>query len=227
VLDVGAGLGGTARCALDAGAGEIVSVEPAAAMRQRGLRDPRVEWRAELPEGREFDRVLCGASIWLLGPLGTAIPRLAGLVAPGGALAFTIPALYLGEPDEQGGGADPLLFELPARLADGRVPDAPAGELIPDPEPLLRDAGLEPRAWSFVVRLTQAALRDWLKLPPLTDALLGDLDADERATAVDEAYSKVDPDSWRPERWRGWTGYSRKLPGSPLATPPATRPTGT
>jgi SAM-dependent methyltransferase len=209
VLDVGAGLGGTSRAALAAGAAEAVCVEPAAAMRERGLRDPRTEWLDDLPEVGAFDRVLCGASIWLLGPLAEAIPRLASLVAPGGALAFTIPALYLGEPDEPGGGADPLLLDLPARLANGRSPDAPAGELLADPAPLLRDAGLEPREWRFDVRLTQAALRDWLKLPPLTDALLGDLEPDERAAEVEAAYAQVDPGSWRRERWLGWTAYRR------------------
>lgn len=205
VLDVGAGLGGTARAALAAGAAGVVCVEPAEAMRERGLRDARVQWVAELPEHRSFERVLCGASIWLLGPLGEAISRLAAHVAPGGALAFTMPALYLGEPDEPGGGDDPLLLELSARLADGRVPAAPAGELLPDPAPLLCAAGLEPRAWSFQLRLTQAALRDWLKIPPLTDALLPGLDAEQRAAAIDAAYERADAESWRRERWRGWT----------------------
>ena len=210
VLDVGAGLGGTARAAVAACSGlDILCFEPAAAMRERGRElVPYARWTGTPPDER-FDRVLCGASIWLLGPPDEAIQRLARLVAPGGSLAFALPALYLGEPDEPGGGADPLLLELPARLADGRVPDAPAGELIPDPEQLLRDAGLEPRAWSFEVRLKQAALRDWLKIPPLTAALLGELDPDERAAVVDSAYASVDPKSWRRERWRGWTATRR------------------
>ena len=123
VLDVGAGLGGTARAALAACPGlEVVCVEPAAAMRERGRElVPQARWTETLPDER-FDRVLCGASIWLLGPLPEAIPRLAASVARGGALGFTIPALYLGEPDEPGGGDDPLLLELPALIANGRVP---------------------------------------------------------------------------------------------------------
>lgn len=227
VLDVGAGLGGTARAALSVGADEVVCVEPARAMRERGLRDERVRWVEELPARGVFDRVLCGASIWLLGPLGEAIPRLVALLAPGGALAFTIPALYLGEPDEPGGGADPLLLELPARLAQGRVASAPAGEPVPDPVPLLRDAGLEPRGWSLEVPLTQEALRDWLKVPLLTEALLPGLEPDDRAAAIDAAYREVDPASWRRERWLGWTAYCRNEPGRLFATPPTTGPTGT
>jgi SAM-dependent methyltransferase len=210
VLDVGAGLGATARAALPllGPEGRVVCVEPARAMRDAGLRDLRVEWVAELPAAGGFDRVLCGASIWLLGPLAETIPRLALLVAPGGALAFTIPALYLGEADLPGGGADPLLLELPAQLANGRLPSAEAVDPLPDPDAvdaLLSAAGLEPHRWSFEVQLTQAALRDWLRVPVLTEALLPELAPAERAAAVDAAYARVDPASWRRECWLGWT----------------------
>jgi SAM-dependent methyltransferase len=210
VLDVGAALGGTARAALPllGPKGRVLCVEPSAAMQERGLRDLRVEWMPELPTGQLFDRVLCGASIWLLGPLREAVPRLEALVAPGGALAFAIPALYLGEPDRPGGGTDPLLLRLPALVAAGRVPQALEVERLPVPDDvdvLLAAEGLEPRRWSFELRLTQAALRDWLKIPPLTDALLPGLGADERAVAIDAAYARADPASWRFERWLGWT----------------------
>src|SRR5262245_51102627 len=64
VLDFGAGLGHTARGALDllGGDGRIVCFEPHRAMRdagQRRLRDPRATWVATLPEtSGAFDRVL-------------------------------------------------------------------------------------------------------------------------------------------------------------------------
>jgi SAM-dependent methyltransferase len=205
VVDVGAGLGGTARAALErlGAEGRVVCVEPAHAMRDRGRRllsDPRVSWTAALPEGR-FDRVLCGAAIWLL---GWSISELAALVAPGGALAFTVPSLYVGEADDTG------LLELPALVADGRVPRAATVEAPPTAaavDEALAAAGLVPHRWSFRVRLTQAALRDWLKLPVLTDSLLGDLEHAERERRIDAAYERVDPAAWRWEGWSGWTAF--------------------
>ncbi len=110
------------------------------------------------------------------------------------------------------------------------MPEAPAAERLPDADEidvLLAAAGLKPRRWSFELRLTQAALRDWLKITPLTDALLPGLDPDERATAVDAAYAQADPGSWRCERWRGWTASPLIAPGTLNATPPTTGPTGT
>jgi hypothetical protein len=52
-------------------------------------------------------------------------------------------------------------------------------------------------------------LRDWLKIPPLTDVLLDGLSADERAAVVDAAYTGCDPESWRWETWSGWTAWKR------------------
>jgi SAM-dependent methyltransferase len=207
VLDVAAGTGRTAEAAL-ARLGEgawILCFEPARAMREAGqerLTDGRISWTDELPTCGAFDRVLCGAAIWQLD-----IAPLAALVVPGGALCFTIPALYLGEGEEPGGGDDPLLVGLYARLAGGRAPDAPAGEPLPDVEALLEEAGLRPERWSFSRRLTQPELRDWLAIPPLTDRLLDGLDPDERLGALDEAYATVDAASWRWERWHGWTAW--------------------
>jgi hypothetical protein len=63
------------------------------------------------------------------------------------------------------------------------------------------------------VRFTHAAYRDWLKLPVLTEWMLGDVDADERARQIDEAFSRVDPASWRWERWTGWTAHAAESEG--------------
>ena len=157
VLDVGAGprrdgAGRVGRCpGLD-----VLCVEPAAAMRERG----------RAIRGRALDGDAAGASA---STACSAAPR-SGCSARSarrsrGWPRWSRPAAHLRSRSRRSTSAsrtspaaerDPLLLELPARLADGRVPRAPAGELIPDPAPLLRDAGLGPRAWSFEVRLTQA-----------------------------------------------------------------------
>ena len=213
VLDLGAGTGRTAEAALPflGPRDTIVCVERSAPMRSAGerrLRDARVRWLSECPgETSAFDRILCGAAIWQMTPLDRTFRWLAGLLAPDGALTFNIPSLYLGEADEPGGGRDPLLLELPALLSrDHQVP----GAWIPSHdadgvEALLSDAGLRPRRWTFRVRFTQDAFRDWLKLPVLTDWMMDGADVDERARHIDEAFARVDARSWRWERWTGWT----------------------
>jgi hypothetical protein len=67
-------------------------------------------------------------------------------------------------------------------------------------------------SWQFASRLTQRAYRDWLKIPVLTDRLLGALDPDQRAAAIDAASAEVDPASWRIERWLGWTAWRPPFP---------------
>ena len=218
VLDFGAGTGRTASAVLRrlSPDGSVVCVEPAAAMRAAGmrrLRDPRVTWRPDLPEGSAaFDRVLIGAGIWQLDPLDEWLRRLAARLRPGGALAFDVPALYLGEPDEPGGGLDPLLLALIGLLARDRA--GPAGEAVwrhdaASVEAALCAAGLEPRAWAFRRRLGQVAHDRWLSIPVLTDGLLPDLDAAERDRRIEEALARVDARSFRWERWRGWTAWKR------------------
>jgi SAM-dependent methyltransferase len=217
ILDLAAGLGGTARAAL-ATLGDapcrIDCVEPERAMRTRGeelLADPRVGWAQELPGAPEsFDRVLCGAAVWLLAPLQVVFDGVAALLVPGGAFAFTVPSLYLGVPDEPGGGRDPRLLELLGLVSDGRAPEAPPVGPLPTPvavDALLRAVGLEPTRWEARVRLTQDAFRDLLKIPAHTDWLLGALEPEERAARIDEAYARTDHDSWRWEGWYGWTAW--------------------
>jgi SAM-dependent methyltransferase len=222
VLDLAAGTGRTAEAALEflGEDGRVVCVEPFAGMRAEGMRrvtDSRVEWSAILPGASEsFERILCGAAIWQLDPLPETFGILASLLRPGGALCFNIPALYLLEPDEPGGGSDPLLLSLPALLlasSDG----APIREPVecPAPDPLSRScigawlsaAGLQPRSWSFRVRLTQDAYADWLKVPVLTDRVLGGLTPKARAQRIDAALGSLDRSSWKWERWRGWTAW--------------------
>jgi SAM-dependent methyltransferase len=212
VLDLAAGTGRTAEEALDLGC-EVTCVEPAGAMRDAGMRRlPNVRWLAGWPAfGERFDRVLCGAAIWQMMPLAETFARVAELLEPGGAFAFNVPSLYLGEADEPGGGSDPRLLELAARLAGGRIPAAAAMEAPPGAdqiERLLREAGFLPARWCARSRLTQAALRDWMKIPVLTDALLDGMSADDRAALVDAAYAQCDPASWRWEAWTGWTAWS-------------------
>jgi hypothetical protein len=90
-------------------------------MRAEGMRritDRRVQWSARLPEtGEGFDRILCGSALWQLEPIPETLRTLAGLLVPRGVLSFNIPALYLREPDDPGGGSDPYLLSLPALLS--------------------------------------------------------------------------------------------------------------
>lgn len=216
VLDAAAGTGRTAEAAMPflGPRGRIICFEPSAAMRAAGrqrLPSPRIRWTAVWP-GRPhfFHRILIGASIWQMLPLDQTFRRAATSLKPGGALCFNIPSLYLGQPDEPGGGADPRLLQLP-RLAAiaGALPAAPAVPLpsVAGIDAALTSAGLRPTRWTFRLRLTQSAYRDWLKIPVLTDVLLAGLDARQRALRLDEAFRQTDPASWRWEHWTGWTAW--------------------
>ena len=224
VLDFGAGTGRTASAALPrlGRDGTVVCVEPAAAMRacgRRRLRDPRVTWRADLPAvsptGDAFDRVLAGAVIWQLDSLDEWILRFTSLLRPGGALVFDVPALYLGEPDEPGGGDDPMLLDLMTRLlaenAPRREPSTPRASTwqcrTEDVEAVLSRAGLRYRAWEFRHRLTQTAYAHWLSIPVTSGPLFEGLDAAERDRRIERALAGVDVRSFKWERWRGWTAW--------------------
>jgi SAM-dependent methyltransferase len=225
VLDFGAGTGRTASAVLPllGRDGTVVCVEPAAAMRtvgRRRLRDPRVTWLADLPavstSSCKFDRVLAGAVIWQLDSLDDWIPRLTSLLRRGGALVFDVPALYLGEPDEPGGGDDPLLLDLMTRLmAENARRCEPSTTShastwhcrSEDVEAALYRAGLRYRAWEFRQRLTQTAYARWLSIPVTSGPMFEDVDADERDRQIERALAAVDVRSFKWERWRGWTAW--------------------
>lgn len=227
VLDLAAGTGGTTAALLPAlgPEGRVEAVERAAAMaaagRERLGPDPRVRWHRSLaamdralgrPGPVRFDRIVCGAAIWQWLGLPALLRRLAQRLAPGGALVFTIPAAYLGEPDGPGGGSDPYLTALlataTARHAAARRPAAAAPPLsAANLEAALRAAGLVPRRWQHRQRLSQAAWRDWWCLPVLTAAMWPGVGADERARRIRAAACEVDMRAWRPERWTGWTAW--------------------
>ncbi len=226
VLDFGAGSGRTASAVQrrSGRGGSVVCVEPAAAMREAGrrrLRDARLTWRADLPDEGDglgtFDRVVAGAMVWQLAPLDAWIRRLATLLRPGGAMAFNVPALYLGEAEEGGGGSDPLLLDLMTRLASddelrrgssrASSPEAAWNYRREDVEAALRQAGLRPRAWEFRHRLTQTAFARWLSIPVLTEGIFPGVDPVERERRIDCALAAVDRGSFKWERWRGWTAW--------------------
>jgi SAM-dependent methyltransferase len=213
MLDLGAGTGRTSALVREALGGhcEIVCVEPAAAMRRIGQqRVPEARWMEAWPVDESFDRVLCGAAIWQMRPLEDVFRRAAHALRGNGALVFNIPAQYLGEPDEPGGGDDPWLTKMIGHLAADASPGAPE-QTHPltqgDVEGWLAGAGLRPASWSARSRLTQAEYRDWLKIPVITDAWLGVLSASERAARIDAAFAMSDAASWRWEAWRGWTAW--------------------
>lgn len=224
VLDVGAGTGRTADAALArlGEGGRIVCVEPSAAMRAEAARriaDRRVAWLTELADAAgPFDRIICGAAIWQLDSLPESIRRLSELLSPDGALCFNIPALYLLEPDEPGGGSDPLLLSLPALLSTDR--GEPCAELSAGSMPRhqltrrsvgrwLREAGLRGRSWTFRLRLTQEEYAGWLKIPAVATRLLAGCAAAERSRRIDAVLQQSDRASWKWERWRGWTAWKR------------------
>jgi SAM-dependent methyltransferase len=222
LLDFAAGTGRTAEAALRrmGEGGSVICVEPYAGMRAEGMRritDHRVAWSPLLPDAQEsFDRILCGAAIWQMHPLCETLRALARLLRPNGALCFNVPAIYLLEAEEPGGGSDPSLLSLPALLMASRT-GAPAQEPSDTQAyaPLsgggisewLNLVGLRAESWCFRVRMTQDAYADWLKIPVLTDRLLGDLSPRERARQIDSALRAVDRSSWKWERWRGWTAW--------------------
>jgi hypothetical protein len=143
---------------------------------------------------------------------------LADLLAPAGALCFNIPALYLLEPDEPGGGSDPSLLCLPALLwtigADDRdfATSEPSTRLELSRRSIgrwLRNAGLSGRSWSFRLRFTQDDYAAWLKIPLMTTRLLAQCAPEERSRRIDAALRQVDRSSWKWERWLGWTAWKR------------------
>jgi SAM-dependent methyltransferase len=222
ILDVGAGTGRTADAALRVlgESGSVICFEPSAAMRSEGMRritDHRVRWTASLPNTAErFDRILCGAAMWMFDPLQETFLALADLLCPGGALCFNVPALYLLEPDEPGGGSDPSLLSLPEQLLATRGVALPAeADELPVRDLLTQDAiqawlvaaRLRPCSWSFRLRITQTAYADWLKIPVLTEHLFGGLPPKARAERIDEALLSTDCSSWKREMWRGWTAW--------------------
>jgi SAM-dependent methyltransferase len=229
VLDLAAGTGGTTAALLPAlgPAGRVDCVEPAAAMAAAGRArlgdDDRVRWHASLAacEGERYDRIVCGAAIWQWPRWPALLRRLAARLAPGGALVFDVPAAYVGQPDGPGGGADPYLTALLA-AATACHPACPAApRRLPPPdaaqiEQALRAAGLEPQVWQHRQRLTQAAWRDWLLLPPLTAAMWPGVDAHERGRRIRAAAAQADLRSWRPERWLGWTAWKPAFTLRPL-----------
>ncbi len=211
VLDLAAGSGLTAEAALPiiGRGGSIVCVEPSRAMRELGRRrvtDSRVRWEAGRPAGEVFDRALCGAAIWQM-DRPEIFRAVYDVLRGDGAFAFDIPSVYLGVGDEPGGGADPLLLQLPALVPHEAAPASLTQPVTIDAvENELRQAGFARLdRWSFRLRLTQATLRDWLKLPIINRAWMPARPPEERAAIIDRLFESTDPDSWRWEGWTGWT----------------------
>lgn len=213
VLDLAAGTGRTTEAILPALSpkASVLCVEPAAAMRdvaRARLRDPRVEYAAQIPVGGEYACVVCGAALWQLQGLPEVFARLADSLVPGGRLVFTVPSAYLGNPDRPGAGADPHLLELFAILGKGRVPKAEPMPPPPQHEDLLRmleGVGLRVDFEHLEYRLTQREYVAWCHIPVITDALLWDLDLLARDRLLVLAKTQLDLDSFR---WEGWSVYT-------------------
>jgi SAM-dependent methyltransferase len=209
VLDFAAGTGRTAEAVLRklGPLGRVVCIEPSEPMRAEGisrLADSRIEWHSTLEEiTGAFDRILCGAAVWQMDPLAQTFAHLSGLLVNGGALCFNIPALYLLEPDEPGGGSDPLLLTLPTFLSQPCNGSAPCERKDwPDAAKItewLGALGLRSESWTFRVRFTQDAYGSWLAIPAVSGM--------ETRSRIAAALEKVDRSSWKWERWRGWTAW--------------------
>lgn len=216
ILDFAAGLGHTAEAALAKAPADarVLCVEPAAAMRQAGerrLRDARVRWAAELPNEGRFDRILCGAALWQVDDWDRELDRVRVLAADDALLCFTIPSLYLGVPDRPGGGEDPMLTAFWSELSRGRSPESDSRAPPPSEAELvtlLHARRFRPVLERLEYRLTQRELRDWTKIPVLTDALFPDLDAEARDRRIDDAFEKSDKGSYR---FEGWTAVHARV----------------
>ncbi|MCB9665802.1 MAG: class I SAM-dependent methyltransferase [Alphaproteobacteria bacterium] len=211
VLEVGAGTGVTSRALLrDLPTGAVVdAVEPAGAMRAAStLRDRRLRWHAEIPDGR-YDAVVCSAALWLLGPLPDALDRLLASLAPDGVLGFTVPSAYLGLPDGDPGDRPGALDGLLAAFLEGRTRAPEPAPAPPDHAALaaaLRAAGRSPTVTEVRVRWTLATQEDWLRLPPVGLALRPDLAPETLDATVDAAVAAVGRRrGHRTERWTVWT----------------------
>jgi hypothetical protein len=55
--------------------------------------------------------------------------------------------------------------------------------------------------------LTEAAYRDWLKIPVMDDVRLRGMPASDRAAHIDEAFEGSRRGSQRWEHWTGWTAW--------------------
>lgn len=214
VLDHAAGIGLTAEAALADGADDlrVVCEERSPAMQERGARGlPEAEWctRAD----GSFDRVLCGAAVWQIADFGSWLVDVRGRLRPGGALAFNVPAAYLGLMDDPGGGADPQLVKLPARIAELAVhsPTTQPSESgwglrsSEEVDGALRAGGFTMRRWSFRYRLTLREYAAWLTIPVLTNELLPHQRVAERQRTIEAAMVDLDATSWKWEGWCGWT----------------------
>jgi SAM-dependent methyltransferase len=235
ILDFAAGMGGTTKCLLAEIDQEsrIVCIEPSDKMRDRGqaqIRDTRVSWQSELPDVDSlpaaygyYDRIVCGAAIWQIFPLQKVIQQLRRLLKPGGALCFNIPALYLGEADAVGEGDDSNLGALPALLQQRArllIPalahQAATFTQVADPlavksiDKMLRSQGLSPVHWHYNYRLTQAAYKDWLKIPVISNGFFPGIASNIRNQIIEEAFQQVDASAWRWECWRGWTAWDSR-----------------
>lgn len=210
VLDVGAGTGVTSRAVLRrlGPEGTVTAVEPAAAMREAStVRDRRLRWVDDLPDDR-FDVVVCSAALWLLGPGTEPIDTLAARLAPGGQLAFAVPAGFVGLPD--GGPSDRpaaldalnVAFVTPRTRAPEAAAPPPSADAL---DAAVSRHGLTASRSATAVRWTSAMQRDWLRLPPVGLAMRPDLTVDALPAAVDVAVAATGVRrGHRTERWALW-----------------------
>ena len=194
VLDWGAGTGVTTKALLARAHPEamIWTLEPSEAMAQAPEEAPamkRVTAIEQLP-AQSLDVVVGNSMWWLLpNPVGS-LRELTTHLKPGAVVAWSTPALYLGEPPS----APELrlhshLCEVLARFEVSPV-TGPADALL-DPEAALSSAGFEVQA--HLRRERQCTAEEWLahmSLPPLWPEWMRRMEP-ERRRALTEALQEA------------------------------------
>jgi SAM-dependent methyltransferase len=199
IAELGFGTGETTREILHrlGPEGRLVAVDTAVLMHEHVLAtaglgdDPRVQFRAgsaravnwiAAHEGG-FDRIIGNACIWLTSEIGEALEQLARATVPGGRLALSVPAEYLGHVEHV---STPEAITVAAALEEARRRlgiSPPTGTVAP--HEALGDAGrfsaLVGRAGWRDVSLTvwsrgwtAGEYLDWLAMPVVSENLCED-----------------------------------------------------
>lgn len=222
VGELGFGSGVTTRLILDAlgEAGRLVAVDPAPLMRRRlalALADPRLTlglggaralaWEAH--ERGPFDRILANASLWLSRDVALALRLLMRAIAPGGRLAFSLPAEHLGSSAHR---ETPVAHALAETLAAERrrlglgEPEArssdPALGSVEAMRRALDEAGWrDARLELFERPWTAGEYLDWLALPVLAESLVAPGDEARAPELVEAVRAAVDPNAPLTAAW--------------------------
>jgi len=221
VVDLGCGTGVSALAALAVlgEQGSLMAIDPAPRMMARAretLDDPRVRFetgtaRRLVQVGGPFDRVLCSSAIWLDPNILVPFKAAQLVLHPGGHLAFSIPAEFLGHGDHwttpTGQG---LAGAIQSALRPTRGDDA--SPVTPTPHPdylgsverldaILREMGYsEVRMTLYTRPWTVGDYLDWLGQPAALASVCPGSPA-EQGAFLDRVRGSVDASAMTESRW--------------------------